>query len=240
MVAKVGKYGRNPAVTAAEDVWNGGGVYTGHPVTATGALPADETFEIFSSSDDDTAAGSGAQAILLTAMTSEGDYSLVPVELAGTASVFTAFAGVRGPTAYVSRAGSGGVNAGDITIRHSSTTANVFAVMPAGYGETQIAASTVPRNRRAVIRSVKVGVTNSHQSGQDAEVAFGIRLPGTNAWRYQRPLIVSTESSSLDILDGTLVLPPLTDMKVRVMAVTNTLLVTARWNMDLPFSSFRA
>lgn len=56
------KFGRNTEIDTAtdpEDVWGGGGLYTGFP---TGAA---DTVDIVSASADDTAAGSGTQTLLI-------------------------------------------------------------------------------------------------------------------------------------------------------------------------------
>lgn len=51
------KFGRNPDVDtgASEDIWNGGGLYTGFPTTGSA-----EPLGVASSSANDTAAGTGA------------------------------------------------------------------------------------------------------------------------------------------------------------------------------------
>ncbi len=138
------KYGRNPAIATGdfEAIWNGGGLYTGFP---TGAA---ETMEIFSSSTaDNGATATGALTVTIQHLL-DGDLNQMPdvtVTLNGQTPVsLGAQTYSRASRLKVRTAGSGGANAGALTLRHTTTTANIFAVMPIGYNKTMIAAFTTP------------------------------------------------------------------------------------------------
>lgn len=146
----VHKFGRNPDIDTSEGfeaVWNGGGDYTGFNATAA------ETVEVFSSDGDDTSAGTGARTVELFGL--DGDYLEIneTVTLNGATAVDTVNTYLRLSRAIVRSAGSGGENAGDITVRQKTTTANVFCAVPTGYNQTMIAAYTVPAGKTAFITS---------------------------------------------------------------------------------------
>lgn len=143
-VGHVHKYGRNPAIAtgAFEAIWNGGGLYTGHP---TGAA---EAMEIFSSSTaDNGATATGALTVTIQHLL-DGDKNQMPdvtVTLNGQTPVSLGVQTYsRASRLKVITAGSTGANEGLLTLRHTSTTANIFAVMPIGYNKTMIVAYTVP------------------------------------------------------------------------------------------------
>jgi hypothetical protein len=116
-----------------EDITNEGGVYAGFP---TGAVEAGEivvagadtgtvyyTYLASSTSTDYTAASK--------AITGAGTYALGHNIYRCNFSYFVS----SSPTAF---------NAGAITIRNTVTTANIFAVIDAGYSQSYCAAYTVP------------------------------------------------------------------------------------------------
>ena len=64
--------------------------------------------------------------------------------MSGTTNVNTGVNAYRCTRAKVILAGSAGANVGTIRIRQRTTTANIFAQMPAGKGQTTIASYTAP------------------------------------------------------------------------------------------------
>ncbi len=184
----VHKYGRNPAIAtgAFEAIWNGGGLYTGHP---TGAA---ETMEIFSGSTaDNGATATGALTVTIQHLL-DGDKNEMPdvtVTLNGQTPVsLGAQTYSRSTRLKVVTTGSGGSNAGALTLRHTSTTANIFAVMPIGYNKTMIVAYTVP----AGIQGFFTGWFAAWAKKQDG---FGnVRL----AWRPDGEVFQVEEEFTLD------------------------------------------
>jgi hypothetical protein len=133
----VHKFGRNSDVdtgSVPEDVWNGGGVYTGFP---TGAP---EEIQAFSSDAADT----GTLTFTYLASSTSTAYQTASVVLQGTTPVNTGVTVYRMHTARYSSGAATTFNAGEITMRHRVTTANIFCVMPIGRSQTNVSAYTVP------------------------------------------------------------------------------------------------
>ena len=103
------KFGSNSDVDGAEDIWEGGGDYTGFPTAAA------ENFEILSSSADDTSAGTGARTVRIWYYNDDYENVLmrqeiilmVDVTLNGTAGVDSGVSGMRIWRAKVLTSGSG-------------------------------------------------------------------------------------------------------------------------------------
>lgn len=214
-------YGRNFDVdsgTVPEDLWNGGGVYTGFPTTGSA-----ETLSIVSSSVNDTSAGTGALTIKIYGL--DGNYAEITetVTLNGTTPVTTTQTFWRVDTAEVIAAGSGGFNAGQITANHSTTTANVFFVMPANRGRTNTANFTVPAGWSALIRELDVWVRGSGTAQADGEL--WVRPYGQSA-QLRHPWTASNSTPFHVGLHGGILCAEKTDIMVRVTAASAT-------NMDI-------
>ncbi len=171
------KFGKNPDIDTGtpEDIWNGGGDYTGQP---TGAA---ETMEIFSSSVNDVAAGSGALTVeisqLLDSTGAEADP--VTVTLNGVTPVsLGALTYYRCSRVRVLTAGATGSNEGTLTLRHTTTTANIFAVMPIGANQTTIFAYTVPLGKTLLIGAGDVHMARALGAAGSATISFRSRPNG--------------------------------------------------------------
>ena len=156
------QFGRNSDIdngTTPEDIWDGGGLYTGIP---TGAA---ETVEVFSSNANDTDGGSGAEVVRISGLDANYDIQTEDITLNGTTAVTTTTTWTRCNLVVVQQSNNGandGVNAGTITVRHSTTTANVFAVMQAGRNHSEVAVITVPRGYTAYIQNYSMRVKKSN------------------------------------------------------------------------------
>ncbi len=168
------RFGRNSDVDGAEDVWNGGGTYTGFP-------PEIETLEIASSDAADTAAGTGARTVkIMNLLDSTGAVSPdVTVTLNGTTQVsLGALTYTRASSMRVLTSGSGGANAGTLTLRHTSQTSNIFAVMPIGLNKTAISAFTVPLGYTLYINERDIRVSRSGNATVSADTSLRFRESG--------------------------------------------------------------
>jgi len=137
----VHKFGRNPDIDDAsgfEVLWGGGASYTGFDATAA------EIVTVVSSSTDDDDGGTGAETVEIFGLDANFEPQSEIITLNGTTSVDSVNSYIRLDRAIVRSAGSGGENAGSITIAQKVTTANVFAVIVAGLNKTSIAAYTIP------------------------------------------------------------------------------------------------
>ncbi len=171
------KFGRNPDTdtgSTPEDVWGGGGTYTGHP---TGSP---EIIEVFSANANDTSAGTGARTVRFWGLKTSAStaYETEDIILNGSTGVDSVSTWYRLNRAKVLTAGSGGENAGTITFRHKTTTANVFAQLPAGYNQTLIAAYTVPVGHTTYVKSLRISLSRANGSPGSATVSFRCRPLG--------------------------------------------------------------
>lgn len=214
-------FGRNGDVDAAEDIWNGGGDYTGFPTTTA------EEFQVFSSDVNDTSAGTGARTVRVFYLDSNyemfdssGNYLYFDATLNGTTAVNTGVTGTRVWKAEVQSSGSGQTNAGDITIRWRTTTAVIFAVMPAGFAETQLSNFTVPAGYTGYLKRYQGSMSdNTANTGQ---MAIKYRADGTNTFRLTRGFAISTtKDGGPALLYGGIKYSAKTDLVFRATSVTN-------------------
>lgn len=131
------KFGRSAALTAntAEDVWEQGGIRT--------IFTAAETLDIVSSSIADDFASTGAQLVQISGLDANYDLQSEVIVMDGTNAVTSVNSYIDVSRMRVVTAGSGQVNAGNITAT-GSTTAAVHAKIPIGESITQQSHFTVP------------------------------------------------------------------------------------------------
>lgn len=143
------KFGRAPDIDTPDvpiDLWEAGTLYTGFP---TG--PAEE-FEIVLDNAGDI--GSEVTFRYLADYTStEWIYETVTTTGLNT---LTGITGVRCSRAMHNNGAS--LNVGNINIRHATTTANVFAIIAAGKGQTTMLCDTIPANNVAMIKKIIVNL----------------------------------------------------------------------------------
>lgn len=223
------KFGQNQdvdAVTAPEDIVLQGGTYAGFPITNG------ETVSVVSTSANDTAAGTGVRRVRLFGLNANWTRQVEDVTLNGTTPVTTTGVWTRLTFVKPLSAGSGETNAGTITVAHTTTTANIFAVLTAGSVPSQIAAFTTENNYTGIIRNLSCAISNNGASSQEAQLVVATREFGSSVWEHQRQLIVATGSESFDPTDVMIVVPPRTDVKIRCVAATSdNLRMVARFDM---------
>lgn len=209
----VPKFGRNPDVDAGtEDVWNGGGTYTGFP---TGAP---EELQFFSSSASDT--GTVIFQYLASPMSTE--WKTGTVVLNGTTPVNSGITAYRVHTARYQSGSATTFNVGTITCRHRTTTANVFFQMPVGRSQTNVCAYTVPHGRQMAIERMFCQVVGSGSGSVACDL--WVRNYGESP-RLRRP---GYASNSKDFLEESIVIVPGgADVKIQVTTAQNNLEVIA-------------
>lgn len=220
----VNKFGRNTDVdpnSVPEDIWNGGGVYTGFP---TGSP---EEFEVFSSDASDT----GVLTFTYLPSSASTAYQQATVTLNGTTAVATGVTGYRMHTARYSSGTSTTFNAGNITIRHRTTTANVFCFMPIGRSQTNVSGYTVPSGSTAYLRRIFCRVIGSTTGTVDG--ALWVRTNGGSP-RLRRPFTSTNPDHFEEEPYGGLPIEEKSDIIIRIsFASTNNLDVIAGYDILL-------
>jgi hypothetical protein len=226
--------GRNDDVdtgTVPEDVWDGGGVYSGHP---TGSP---ETIEVISSSGNDTSGGTGAQTVRITGLKTNTSsiYETEDLTMNGAGGVTSINSWYRIIKTIVLIAGSTGSNVGTITVRHSVTTANVFDYIVPTYNESTSCVYTVPHNTTGYIDAIQV--TFVRASGGSGNSAVTFRARDTDNGGVYRTLFNFDISHYTPInlaLKYPLQLTQLTDIKLTVENVSsNNSHVYTRFNISV-------
>jgi len=221
-LGSIDRFGRNPDMDIAssfpQDVWNGQGHYTGQDATGS------EILDIFSSSTDDDVAGIGALTIRIFGLKTSTStaYESEDVILTGTSIVNSASAWYRINLGEILTAGSTGWNVGTITIRQTTTTANVFAVMEATANQTAIAAYTVPFATTGFLGQISLQTGRSDGNNGSILVTLRVRDTANNG--------VFASKSIVDVQNGgiftqkyqyPIVLPALSDIKISCHSVSH-------------------
>jgi len=140
------KYGYNPDVDGAETIWTAGGAFPWASVAANAATT------IESSSANDAAAGTGARTVYVEGLVQTtirgitgGKVTTETVTLNGTTPVTLSNEYSFIYRMYVVTAGTGGVNAGNLIVKHGAT---VIAHILAGTNNTEMAVMTIPHFTR--------------------------------------------------------------------------------------------
>lgn len=197
-----------------EDIWNGGGLYTGFAAEA-------QTLDVVSADADDADAGAGATEVTLYGLDASGLEISETVVMDGVTPVTTTAEFLRMNSAVVTAAGATGTNEGAITI-DQTTSGAVMAVMPAGVGRTQICAYTMPSDKRgAIVRwASAVRHTTGVWAAREGSIGLMVR-PNGGAWQLIYPTSVgNTETGSPTFDVAGLALEPLTDVVARVTSIS--------------------
>lgn len=203
----INKFGRNPDIdsgTVPEDIWNGGGVYTGFP---TGAA---EEFEISSSDAGDT----GVVTFTYLASSTATAWSTATVTLQGTTWVSTGVTGIRCHTATYASGSSTTFNLGEITLRHKTTTANIFFKMPIGRSQSNVCAYTVPYGSTLYMTRLFC-MLRGNSSSVVIDGSLWVRTLNGSP-RLRRPFTVIGSAKFEEMPQGGLIMTAGTDIQVRV------------------------
>lgn len=211
------KYGKNNDIdiaTVPETIWADSGLYPFQSSIYTA--------EVLSTDANDTSAGTGARTVRLFGLNTNFLEVTEDVIMDGATPVATTRTDwSRLDRGYVLTAGSGEVNAGDITVRLASAGATQ-AVILTGQGQTQQAAMTLPGNYNATIMAWSIHMMTT---GVTTEMEFGLFTRDGNltdaAWRLRSHIGVKS-SGTTSFMDAPIVSPlpigPKTDIDVRLIA----------------------
>jgi hypothetical protein len=215
-LSTVNKFGANADIdtgTIPEDVWEGGGTYTGFPNDNC------ETLTVSSASANDAAAGTGARTIRIIGLDCSYNVLSETVTLNGTSNVATTGMFRRAHTASIQSAGSAGVNAGIITVKHTTTTANVFLSMVAGRNQTNSSGYTVPAGYTAYMKRLHISI---YQGTATAGAEGLIWTRSFEApFRSRRPFLSISGDRLNDEIYGGLAFTEKSDLILRIINVTN-------------------
>lgn len=135
------KFGNNSDINGSlETIWSHGGLYS--------YLAAASVLKVSSSSTNDASAGTGARTVTISGLDASYNEISETVSLNGQTEVLTTQSFLRVFRAFVVAAGSGGTADGTIYMGTGTVTAgvpaNIYAEIPLGANQTQMALWTVP------------------------------------------------------------------------------------------------
>jgi len=182
------KFGRNSDIDTGavpETLWNGGGLYSGFSAAA-------QPVRVKAGGNvNDTIAGTGAQKVTIIGLDGSGNEIEEEVDMAGaSASSQTSLSFKRAWRARVTQVGSGGKNAGEITIEQITST-DIMAVMPAGTNRTHISCYTVPAGKTLYLHQMQVTTTASSNSNTQFDLL--VDHGGQGIFESMQPISVVEE-----------------------------------------------
>lgn len=139
-------------LTTPEDIWGGGGLFP----YQTSAVQ----LEVVSDSENDTAAGTGARSVLIIGLDASWAQITEVVALNGTTPAPTVQTFFRVNAFRIVTAGSGGENAGTITLRVAGAGASQAVMLP-GEGQCMRAVFTVPLGFTAYLVDAFVAISRA-------------------------------------------------------------------------------
>jgi len=220
----VNKFGENTAVSTIEDVWDGGGVYTGFP---TGS--AELVTVVSSDAGDDS-----DFKVTIYGLDANGDLQNEEITLNGTSLVDSANTYTRVFRGVITQSGSSNAEftAGTISCAHKTTTANIFFVMPAGVNQTRVACYTIPSGYTGYLRSFDVEMSKAG-GATTATGGLWVRNNGKPP-RIINNFTISASGPYSPKIFGGLIMTELTDIAVRILTVSSgSISVTSNFDIIL-------
>lgn len=214
---RVTALGHNPSIDIAgapADVWEGGGAY---PFQA-----AATQLEVLSASANDTAAGTGARSVTIVGLDANYKQITEVVILNGTTLVPTVNLFLRVNVFNITSAGSGEVNAGDITLRVVSAGATQ-GVIKANYGFGRSCIYTVPADNTLFIIALAMSVVQPVGTNANSAVfgVFGVfRRSSTKVRLIPIEFNITSNQPYVHPAQLGIILPQKTDFTLRVTGVS--------------------
>lgn len=209
----VNKFGTNADIdttTDPEDIWEGGGLYTGFADNA-------EVLRVQSSATTDASGNTGATQVRITGLDANYNVLSETVTLNGTTPVTTTNLFLRAHTATVVTVGSAGVNAGTITVRQNTTTTNIMLTIAIGRNQSNCSAYTVPAGYTAYMRAMHVAISGTSIANTPSAAEGNIWTRSFNMpFRSRRPFTVSSSFRLYDQIYGGLVFTEKSDIILRI------------------------
>lgn len=192
--------------TTPEDIWGGGGTYTGFPLVI-------EQGQI-------VVAGADTGTVYYSYMASPDDESYTFGSFAVTGANTYNLGHNIWRCNYALFVGTGtSPNIGSITVRQATTTTNIFCQILAGQGQTFCAAYTVPKGHTAYFDRI-TGSIRGGNSGASADMFFWWRRSSQTPL-LRVPFVLNYGSLYFDDIDYLIDIPEGTDIIPRCTGVTN-------------------
>lgn len=206
--------GENASVdiaTTPEDLWQHGGMYT-FP-TAAGVV------SIVSDDPNDTLLGTGAQKVLIMGLDEDWMPISEEVEMDGTTPVATTKEFWRRNAFFVTSAGSGEVNAGNITATLNAVT---LAYIEIGLGSELAAIFSSREGFATEIKQIVASVTEA-TGFASAEIIVQFRQTslGYSWWTPFMTSVANRVSGNTITFETPILVPEKSDIRLRVNAVSS-------------------
>jgi hypothetical protein len=228
----INKAGRNSDVDGVEDIWGGGGLYPGFPLTGA------DVFTLVSNSAQDSAGGTGCRVARVfylddafNMFDAAGEPLYFDVSMNGLTPVLTTVSGQRVWRVRALTTGSALTSVGNITVRHTTIATDIFSIMPPG-GASRLTPFTVPLGYTGYL--LKYSATMLDNTANEARI--GIResdQTGTILIRREFGIATDVFPPASEPVGGLKMLE-LTDFCFRVTSVSNTNAdIAVKWDMLL-------
>lgn len=191
--------------TVPEDITNEGGVYAGFP---TGAVEAGEIVV--------AGADTGTVYYSYLASATSTDYVFGSKAIAGAGTYALGHNIWRCNFAYFVASNPTATNVNTITIRNTVTTANIFCVIPTGYGQTYCSAYTVPYQSAVYVDRITGNLRGSTSGSLDG--VFWYRESNGGGFRLRFPFELQYGSLYFDDVDYLIKIPAGVDFIPRIVA----------------------
>lgn len=220
----IDKFGYNGDVDAAEDIWSGGGDFDWTKVAANAATTIESSDDA-----DNGATATGALTVEVEGLVSEtrngvtgGRIYKEVVTLDGTEQITLSNSFMFVYRARVLTVGSGGSNAGTITVKHAT---DIIARIEIGINQTEMALMIVPHFdreggaiQRAYLHSWYASVVTNTTA--NAGIAIMSAPSGTLAWAINRRGVITVDGDLVHELAAPIGFSPGTKIKVRATSVS--------------------
>ena len=210
------KFGNNSDINGTlETIWSQGGIYA-YPSSAI-------AMKVSSSSTDDNATGTGAQTVTISGLDQNYNEASETIELDGQNEVLTTVTFIRVFRAFVATAGSGNTAAGTIYVGTGTVTsgvpATIYAQIPLGANQTQMALWTVPAGYTLYV----TGGTFSAASNNAAQYVLGqfFFRPFGGVFRNVADITVNSNVFRYD-WEVPIALPEKSDIEARAIALSGS------------------
>jgi len=174
-------------------------------------LTSAEILHVVSDSVADATGSTGAREIYISGLDGSYDCATETLAISGTNVVSTVNSYIRVFHAYTREVGSGGVNAGAISITNN-TEDNELLLLVAGEGSAHSAVFTIPNDKVGFVVSWEA----SEVKGKETEVGLWIRKFG-ESWRLHR-MKYTKDNLFCVHLDLPFKFPAKTDIEIRAKA----------------------